>query len=219
MKRKMTKLLIVTISAFIAHACHAQTWEEWFQQKKTQQKYLIQQIAALQVYLGDVEKGYDIAKKGLGIIQQFKSGEFDVHRAFFNSLDNVNPNIKNDVEITKIIALQISIVKQFKKAIKCYRQSDEFNTDELSYINKVYTNLTSECLKDIEELLNVTTDNHLQMTDDERMKQIQNIYADMQDKNSFSQYFIDNVEMLANQRARELNDLSVSQSLYGLPNQ
>src|SRR6266542_3080946 len=165
----------------------------------------------------DVEKRYGIAKKGIDVIQEFKNGEFNLHEAFFNSLKTVNPTVKNAAEVTEIIALQLSIVTQFKDAIKTYKQSDQFNNDELIYINNVYANLTTYCLKDIDALMVVITNDSLQMSDDERMKQINIIYADMQDKNSFTQYFTNSANMFANQRFREQNDISVSHSLYGLP--
>src|SRR5205823_1222241 len=139
--------------------------------------------------LGYAEKGYDIAKTSLYIIQEFKNGEFNLHETFFNSLKAVNPTVKNAEEVAEIIALQFSIVDQFKAAIKTYKESNQFNPDELSYINKVYANLTTDCLKNIDALIAVVTDSSLQMSDDERMHQINGIYADMQDKNSFTQYF------------------------------
>ncbi len=43
MKKMLTILFVCT-----AYLGHAQTWDEWFRQKKTKIKYLGQQIAALQ---------------------------------------------------------------------------------------------------------------------------------------------------------------------------
>lgn len=60
-------------------ASKVQTFHEWFRQKKTQKKYLIQQIAALKVYLGYVQKGYSIAQKGLTTVSNIKKGNFDLH--------------------------------------------------------------------------------------------------------------------------------------------
>jgi hypothetical protein len=34
----------------------AQTWSEWFSQKKTQKKYLLEQVAALKIYAGYLKK-------------------------------------------------------------------------------------------------------------------------------------------------------------------
>lgn len=213
----MKKLLSVSILIMCFNFCHAQTWAEWFQQKQTQKKYLLEQIAALQVYLGYAKKGYDIASKGIHTISDIKNGEFNLHGTFFNSLIAVNPRIKNIAEVAAIIALQISIVQHFKSSIKTYHDSQKFNNDELEYIGKVYADLTTDCLQDIDQLIAVITDNTFQMTDDERLKQINFIYADMKDKNQFTQSFTNGAMLLLHQRTKEQNDISVSQNLYGLP--
>lgn len=213
----MKKLLSILILTMCVNLCHAQTWAEWFQQKQTQKKYLVEQIAALQVYLGYAKKGYDIASKGIHTISDIKNGEFNLHGIFFNSLKAVNPQIKNVAEVAAIIALQISIVEHFKSSIKSYHESQQFNNDELNYIGKVYADLTADCIQDIDQLIAVITDNTFQMTDDERLTQINFIYADMLDKNQFTQSFTNSATLLAQQRTKEQNDISVSQNLYGLP--
>ena len=58
----MKKILILFLLTIIVTTTQAQTFAEWFRQKKTQKQYLIQQIAALQVYIGYAQKGYSIAK-------------------------------------------------------------------------------------------------------------------------------------------------------------
>ncbi len=208
------KILTTILILFVAQITHAQTWDEWFRQKKTKKKYLLQQIAALQVYIGYAEKGYQIASTGIHAIQDIKNGEFSLHAAYFSSLKSVNPAIKNAAEVGEIIALQISIVQHFKSAIRSYRQSQQFNNNEIMYFNNVFTELTDDCLQDIEELMNVISNNKLQMTDDERIKEINKLYADMQDKNSFTQSFTNNGFLLAQQRANEANNVGVARQLY-----
>src|SRR5882724_1827823 len=144
MKKMLTILLVC-----IAYFGHAQTWDEWFRQKKTKIKYLGQQIAALQVYIGYAEKGYKIVSTGLHAIQDIKNGEFSLHQSYFSSLKNVNPKIKNAAEVAEIIALQISIVNHFKQAIKTYKASGYYGASELSYVGNVYTEITADCLKNI----------------------------------------------------------------------
>ena len=61
----MKKQFLIILFAVVSTSVKAQTFAEWFQQGATQKKYLLQQIAALQVYIGYVQKGYSIAKKGL----------------------------------------------------------------------------------------------------------------------------------------------------------
>ena len=71
-RRKSKKLLAFTVMTVAASALattvRAQTFAEWFQQKSTQKKYLLQQIAALQVYAAYYKAGNNIAHNGLGSI-------------------------------------------------------------------------------------------------------------------------------------------------------
>ncbi|ULT42931.1 conjugal transfer protein TraI [Niabella defluvii] len=76
--KKILLFLLLVVSA--GSNLQAQTFAEWFQQKKTQKKYLLQQIAALQVYIGYAKKGYNIAKDGLNTIGGFTRGELTCTR-------------------------------------------------------------------------------------------------------------------------------------------
>ena len=59
-------LICFSLCAFSFQAAKAQTFAEWFQQKKTQIKYLTEQIAALEQYGNYVKQGYRIAQGGWG---------------------------------------------------------------------------------------------------------------------------------------------------------
>jgi len=68
-------IIYVTIIILLSGAqVNAQTWNEWFRQKKTQKKYLVQQIAALKVYLKYLKQGYRIVDKGLSLVGDIKDG-------------------------------------------------------------------------------------------------------------------------------------------------
>src|SRR4051812_23729293 len=109
------KKLVLLIFVFISvKVCNAQTFDEWFKQNKTQRKYLIQQIAAFKVYIGYVQKGYSIAKKGLTTIGSIKNGDLNLHNEFFSSLKNVNPGIMKYSKVADIIAYQIKIIHTYK---------------------------------------------------------------------------------------------------------
>src|SRR5690606_37042983 len=113
-----------------ASSAHAQTWDEWFQQKKTQKKYLIKQVAALQIYLGYVKKGYEIARQGLNLIGDIKDGDFSLHKDYFESLKAVNPAIRNSAKVAEIILLQKLIMRDFGKLYEDCKQDENFTSDE-----------------------------------------------------------------------------------------
>ncbi len=73
----MKFIMILITGMILSTAAPAQTWDEWFKQKKTQKKYLAKQIVLLRLYLGYLKKGYEIADKGLTTIHNIKNGDFN----------------------------------------------------------------------------------------------------------------------------------------------
>ena len=210
------KIYILILSLGFSILANAQTLAEWTQQKKTQIQYLLDQIAANKVSIDYLEKGYEIAKTGLNTIQNIKKGDFNLHRDFFGSLEIVNPKIKTYTRVADIIAYQVRIVKNISTTIKNLKESGQFNVDELDYSKAVFENLLDECLKNVDELYLVITSDELQMTDDERIKRIDLLYTDMQDKYSFCQSFSEEHSVLAMQRLGEQLEIKFSKQLNGV---
>ena len=215
--KKIVLFLLVFASA--AGSLQAQTFAEWFQQKKTQKKYLLQQIAALQVYIGYAKKGYNIAKEGLTTIGGFTRGEFNLHTDYFNSLKSVNPEVKRYARIAGIIALQIKIVQGYNRTYRQLNSSDAFSNDELAYIGRVFGRLLDDCDKTLDELITITTDSELEMKDNERIERIDKLYLDMQDKFTFEQSFSNDAKSLAASRIKEKTDVQTSRVLQGIKNE
>jgi hypothetical protein len=212
----MKKLLIIFIMVLCAANLSAQTWDEWFQQKSTQKKYLLEQIAALQVYSGYLSKGYSVANDGLKTIKSIKNGDLLQHTNYFTLLETVNPQIKRYKKVAGIIAMQISIVKRSGNAIKSYRNNHHFTPTENTYLQSVYNTLISDCAENLDELLDLITDGKLQMKDNERIESIDKIYVDMQDNQQFARVFSNNAAGLSIQRSNEENDIIISKKLNGL---
>ena len=69
----MKRMITVWLLASTAGSLKAQTPDEWFKQKETQIKYLLEQIVALKSYGDMVNKGYNIAQNGLATIFNCKN--------------------------------------------------------------------------------------------------------------------------------------------------
>jgi hypothetical protein len=212
----MKNLIIIMLLVVFATGAKAQTFAEWFQQKKTQKKYLLQQIAGLQVYMGYLQKGYSIAQKGLTAISDFKSGEFNLHYDYFNSLKNVNPKIKNYARVADIISCQVKIVQTYHQAYLWAKESIVFNADEIAYLFRVFGRLLDDCKANIDELIILTTSGKLEMKDDERLELIDDLYNDMQDKYTFAKSFSNEAMELAAARLKEKNDVQTSRLINGI---
>lgn len=212
----MKILDLLFIFYLFSPSSNAQTTDEWLNQNSTQKKYLLQQIAALQVYLGYAKKGYTIVTSGVNTIRNIKNGDFNLHRDFFNRLKNVNPAIRRYAKVADIIAYQIKIIKQTKLTLRQIRETKQFTEAELDYCKQVFDNLLDECMKTVEELILVTTSGKLEMKDDERLKRIDGLYADVQDKYSFACSFSESMGLLTVQRFGEQMEINRSKLINGI---
>jgi hypothetical protein len=68
----------------------------------------------------------------------------------------------------------------------------------------------------LNELIMVITPNKTRMSDAERISSIDRLYTDMDDKLAFLRYFDNHTTLLAVQRAKEQNDASTVQNIYGI---
>ena len=210
----MKFIMILITGMILSTAAPAQTWNEWFKQKKTQKKYLVKQITLLRVYLGYLKKGYEIADKGLTTIHNIKNGDFNLHRDFFGSLKNVNPHIKNSAKVADIIAFQVYIIQNIKRVNNFCKNNEYFTPEEIRYVAAVYSNMLFLCDASISELLTIIRSNETEMKDDERLVRIDKLYDDMLDKHAFVQSFDSDVRLIARERERETRSVEMMHKQY-----
>lgn len=212
------KKIIVAITAYLIMSlpADAQTWSEWFRQKKTQKKYLLQQIAALKVYIDYAQKGYQIAADGVNAVRDIKRGDFNLHDNFFKSLYEINPAIKKYAKVADILLYQLKIISGAKQILKDVSASKQFTPEEMEYCKTVFEFLFGECTKSVDELITVITAGEMQMKDDERLKRIDKIYLDMQNKYAFCASFSEEMVLLNMQRTGEEMEINRSKILNGV---
>lgn len=208
--------IILVISLLIGLAktdnCMAQTQE-------MQQLILdIEKLTQLKGILTDMKTGYQIYSQGYGTVSQLSKGNFDLHSIYLNGLFAISPTVRNYGRVAEIVAQQASLVKEYKSYNKLFRQSGTFNTNELSYMSDIYTQLIKQSLEDLDELTNILTAGKLRMSDDERLRAIDRVYAHSSDKLQFLRHFNRQGVLLSIQRNREKGDAQTLKQLYGVKN-
>jgi len=213
-RRKSKKLLAFTVmtvaASALASTVRAQTFAEWFQQKSTQKKYLLQQIAALQVYASYYKAGNNIAHNGLGSITGSLKSENGLHTTYYNNLNHVSPVVKNNKQVSDILQWQKDILARMNMLDKTANLTD----GERKYIIQVKAALFKDCDQQITELQNVVTDSKLKMSDEERLKHIDVIHSAMQNNYRFASAFADQVKVYAVQRSQENNNVISEKKIY-----
>ena len=213
----MKTVLMIIGLLVLSNLCHAQWFKEWFQQKKTQKEYLIEQIAQYKVYLELLEKGYNIAKEGLETIHDIKNGEFKLHKNYMDSLRIVGAEVGRykKIEFTGSLYSQIKVVTASSESR--LSQSGYLNGEELGYVKDVYGKLLADCERITNALKDVTEDGPLSMSDDERFNRIDLLYGQMQSNYSFAKAFSSEATMLAACRLREADDLKTRRAISDIP--
>jgi hypothetical protein len=202
------KLTIVAL--LLSVSAQAQTFAEWFSQKKTQKKYLLQQIAALHVYSGYLKTGYSIAKSGLGSIGNYLGDEYGLHGDYYNRLKIVNSAVKNNPQVNDILHWQNDILKQ-TTAIK---NQSGLKHQEYAYIVKVCSALLTDCDARMNELQTIVSDNKAEMSDEQRLRQIARLHQAMQDNYRFAASFRNQLQLYIRNKQQEEKDNNILKQLY-----
>ena len=187
----------------------------FFSQQSHKEQLMTAQIAALQLYLSELKSGYHIAETGLNNAHEMKNGTFSLHAAYFNSLEQVNPAIQNNPKAKAIATMGQQIVTCFDQEIAFQQKQQVLTPPEQNYLKQVYHSLLQRCRADLSELSDVLTPGKLQLTDQQRLEQLDRIYAAMQDKLAFSGAFTAKCHKLALSRQQSAKDRGTLKTLYG----
>jgi hypothetical protein len=174
----------------------------------------IEKLTQFKAILSDMQQGYSILTQGYQQVKNLSQGNFNLHSVFLNGLLQVNPEVAKYARVADIITDEVSILSEYKKAYRQFKNSGSFNSDELDYLAKVYAGLTSAALNDVNDLVNILTASKLRMSDDERLSAIDRIYASSSDKLSFLRDFNGRTNILLLHRQQGQNEVNNLKSLY-----
>lgn len=178
---------------------------------------MLQQIAANAAHIEQIEKGIGIVKAGLNFVGDAKNGEFHLHAFFFNSLVEINPKVKEWAGVAEMIQLQVSILQSAHVHYALLVQSGQFSATELHYLLTVFSRCTDNTIVLLKDLQNIITPGQFQLSDDARIKRIEQLYQEMQDNNYFEKKLGTECWMLAMQRKNERKEVGQSKLINGLP--
>lgn len=214
MKKGMTTLIIILLAGHLAASAQGLIGSI-FNQNRTQDDYMIQQIAALRMYQSYLQKGYKIVKDGSSTISGFKNGSLLQHTAHFDSLKNVSSGIRHYARIQDIIGMDKAMLESYPEVYPKLSAANALTATQLAGYRQLYNNLTSKASTDMDELQVVITNGKVQMTDDERIGKIDRLYYDMQRLYASVTQLNNQSLALAAQRQREAKDRAAMRSLYG----
>ena len=174
----------------------------------------VEKLKQLEEILDNMYKGYKILSTGYSRIKDIAEGNFNLHQVFLDGLFAVNPSVAKYQRIPDIIRYQSMLIREYKRAFNRFKSDPNLTPDEIKYLERVYSYLVKQSLRNLEELTMIITANKLRMSDDERIQSIDRIYFDIESKLSFLRYFNNSTQVLVVQRAKESSEVGAMKKLY-----
>ncbi|AGA80545.1 hypothetical protein Echvi_4361 [Echinicola vietnamensis DSM 17526] len=194
----------------------AQTFGEWFRQKKTQKAYLAKQITGLQLYIGYARKGYETLRTGWDAVQMVRNGEFNLHGDFFGGLASISPAVRNYQVVPEFIALQLRLLGRINTAKKLFAAQGRLKPSEKQYLGQVFENVVSTASKLLDELMAVALQPGLELSEGKRLELVDRLYVELRALDRFLREFNSTNYRLLRHRAWHAGDLKTIRQLNQL---
>jgi len=187
------------------------------QSQEAQQLLLnVEKLSQLKNILTDMKRGYQIVSKGYNTVKDIAEGNFSLHEVFLDGLMLVSPEVRKYRKIVDIVSMQSDLISEYKSAFKRFGSGGNFSVSEVDYLGKVYGQLLDQSLDNLDQLVLVITAGKLRMSDEERLRVIDRVFNEMEDKLVFLRSFNRETSILNLQRQKEKVEVSRAKRLYNL---
>jgi len=202
----MKRMIIVLLFPLTMHA-------QYFE---VQQLLLnVEKLSQFKAMLQDMYDGWKLVNQGYTAIKDISSGNFSLHKGFLDALMDVSPAVRRYERIAAIVNFQLQIIKQGRAAVQLFKSDKAITVEEGRYVTKVFDKLLQRSMESIDELALVITAGKLRMSDDERIKAIDRVYAEVNEQFSFLQEFTNSTKLLLLQRKSAQAEIDLSKRLQG----
>lgn len=178
----------------------------------------IQRLQNKTIWLQNAQKVLEnqLSKLRLTEIADWTNRQKDLYGKYYEELRKVKSAISYYQRIKAITQKQLALVSEYKKAFNQFRQDSHFTPQEINYMGEVYSGILEASLKNLDQIILVTSSFKMQMSDAKRLEII-NAAADKLDENynDLRQFNNQNIRVSI-QRAKDQNDIQTTLKLYGI---
>lgn len=178
----------------------------------------IQRLQNETIWLQNAQKVLEnqLSKLKLTEIADWTTKQKNLYSEYYDELWKIKSSIAYYKRIKDLTQKQVAIVDEYKWAWNLFRQDKHFNADELSHMEKVYSGILDESIKNLDQILMVISSFKTQMSDAERLEVINRAADQMDDNyNDLKQFNTGNIT-LSIQRATSLDETAQLKEIYGI---
>lgn len=178
----------------------------------------IQRLQNKTIWLQNAQKTLEntLSKLKLDEISDWTKKQKEQYQKYYEELAKVKSIISYYQRIRDITKKQVRLVDEYKRSWSLIKQDKNFTVNEIVYMEKVYSGILDESLKNIDQIGIILKSFTTTMTDAKRLELINNA-ADQVDTNysDLVQFNRQNT-LLSLQRAKTATEVEVVKKLYGL---
>lgn len=152
----------------------------------------------------------------LGEIGDWVEKQRKLYADYYDELWRVKSAISYYQKVKDIIQKQLQIAGEYKQALALFRKDKHFTSDDFAFMEKTYSGIVNESIKNLDQLYLVINSFATQMTDGKRLELI-NAAADNIEQNltDLRQFNNQNVR-LSLSRSKDQQEINAVKVLYGI---
>ena len=179
----------------------------------------IQRLQNKTIWLQNAQKQVEnvLSKLKLDEISDWTQKQKDLYKGYYEELAKVKSIITYYQRIKEITKKQTQLVQEYERVWNLFKQDTHFKDSEIQYMERVYTGILEESVKNIDQIFLILDSFATQMTDLKRLEII-NKAADRIDENydDLTMFNQQNI-LLSLQRAKTETDVKQVKQFYGIP--
>jgi hypothetical protein len=178
----------------------------------------VQRLQNEVIWLQNAQKVLEnqMSKLKLTEIADWTDKQKQLYSQYYNELWQIKSAIAYYKRIKDLTETQLSIVSEYKWAWGLFGKDKHFTTEELSYMETVYTGILDASIKNLDQILVVVKSFQTQMSDSQRLELISTA-ADQMDAtySDLKKFNAQNIK-LSIQRAQSLDEIATLKEIYGI---
>ena len=221
--KKIIVMLLLCVGLTIAptQKSHAIIWEVVRQALIAAIKaadIAVQRLQNKTIWLQNAQKTLEntLSKLKLDEISDWLDKNKEQYAKYFDELKKVKELISGYQKVKEVMAKQVRIVEEYKRAFALFKQDKHFTSTEIEYMVQVYTGIVDESLKNLDQLFLVVNALNTKMTDGKRLEIINAVASHIDENlNDLRDFNSQNVR-LSLQRAKDEQEVKRVKAMYGI---
>ncbi|WP_374173162.1 conjugal transfer protein TraI [Flavobacterium tructae] len=179
----------------------------------------IQKLQNKTIWLQNAQKKIEnvLSKLKLNEISDWTKKQKDLYKGYYEELAKVKSIITYYQRIKDITKKQTRLVGAYERAWNLFKQDTHFKESEIQYMERVYSGILEESLKNIDQIFLILDSFTTQMSDLKRLEIINKAAAEIDANYDDLILFNQQNVMLSLQRAKTEADVNHVKQFYGIP--